>query len=338
METIAKVVVVASLALGTGCAHIPDVSVGYYLSRAKPSFKVTRTVACDSDKNIIAGAVVVPTVTHHADHGKPVSVVLTPLRGPLSDNDVKFDFYDDGRLKGVNTTTTGQAEGVLKTALTVASSMVAIARTRAFDPKAACDYIEKTNPTQKLLTLTYEGEVDPELKKARYDLGPDLASKVYADNLEKLIGQVCAEVLDTQAMAKPVIPQKKEKGVALRVRQPALVRMRINAGGPGQCSQPVWEGTVPVGQSGTEYDIPVPRAAWFGKQTFAAGFHESGAISNVQYVSTTGAGQVLNVVSQGLTEIQNEAAKKAAALNAEAALIAAQQRLVKCKADPANCS
>jgi hypothetical protein len=345
MESITgRIAVVIALALGTGCAHIPDVSVNYYLAKTKPSFKVTRTVACDSDNNVIAGAVVVPTVTHHADTNSPVSVVITPLRGPLSDNDVKFDFYDDGRLKGVNVTTTGQAEGVLKTTLTVAATLGTFASTRA-DLKEICEYIAKTSPTAKSLTLTYEGEVDPEKmegdppkKKVLFELAPDLASRTYADKLRPVIGSACAQVLETTPMAGPVVPQKAEPGIRLKARQPALLHIQVKAGGQGGCSRVAWDGSVPVAQLGVPYEIPIPPAAWFGKQTFAATFQESGAMSLVQYTSTTGAGQLMNVVNQAVTEAQNEATRKAAALNAEAALIAAQQRVVRCKADPEKCT
>jgi len=338
MKITTRIAVVGSLALCAGCAHIPDISVNYYLAKTRPSFKVTRTVACDSDDNVVASAVVVSTVTHHADTNSPVRIVVKPLRGPLSDNDVKFDFYPDGRLKGVNVTTTGQAEGVLKTALSVAATLGTFVSSRA-DFKALCEYIAKTSPTAKTLTLTYEGEVDPKAvegdppqRKVHFDLAPDLASTVYADKLRPAIGSVCAEVLETTPVAGPVAPQSEEPGIRLKARQPALLHIQVKAGGKGGCSRLAWDGWVPIAQLGTPYEIPIPPAPWFGKQTFAATFEESGAMSLVQYVSTSGAGQLMNVINQAVTDAQNEATRKAAAMNAEADLIKAQQRLVKCKA------
>ena len=84
--------------------------------------------------------------------------------------------------------------------------------------------------------------------------------------------------------------------------------------------------------------FPIPAAAAFGKEVFAVTFADSGALSSVQYVSNTGTGQVLNVANAGLTAFKPETtAQKAAAVQAEADLIAQQQRLVQCLADPSSC-
>ena len=58
----------------------------------------------------------------------------------------------------------------------------------------------------------------------------------------------------------------------------------------------------------------------------------------MQFVSNTGTGQALNVAGAGLTALEGDTtAQKAAQVKAEGDLIAAQQRLVACKADPASC-
>ena len=67
-------------------------------------------------------------------------------------------------------------------------------------------------------------------------------------------------------------------------------------------------------------------------------FAESGALTSVQYATNTGAGQALNVAASALTALQGETtAQKVAAVKAEADLIAQQQRLVQCLADPPSC-
>jgi hypothetical protein len=92
-----------------------------------------------------------------------------------------------------------------------------------------------------------------------------------------------------------------------------------------------------VAQMGRCYEVPIPRAAVFGKQQLGASFHESGAMTMVQYVSSPGAGQVLNVLNSALGLSKEIADKQAAELGAEANLIAAQQRLMRCKTDPSKC-
>lgn len=329
----------AVLLLGcVGCAHMPDVTVGYYLARTKATFKVIRTVACDANNNIIVANAVTPAVTHFADRDQRHQVSLAPLKGFLSNSDVKFEFYDDGRLKGVNATTTGQGEAILKTALTIASTLGAFSGSRAASTSTECALINKVSPG-KPLSLTYEGDVEMDRQGLSQAIPPDTASAVYASQLRSAISGVCAKVMGIEQATAPVGYEGKRNEVLLTVRQPGLVRIRVAATDDKECMKDtIWDGKVLAGQSGTAYSMPIPAAAVFGKQTFAVTVHESGALTMMQYASDTGTGQVLNVIGSALTEIQGEAGRKAAALRAEADLIAAQQRLVKCRADPTTCS
>src|SRR5215475_11114582 len=156
--------VAAAIVLLGACAHLPDVAVGYYLAQSKVSFKVVRTVACDkSDRPIVATAVT-PEVAHSADRSRPATINLSGLQGPFSDSDLKFDFYDDGRLKDVNASSTGQGEEILKTVVSIAAAgFVGFdARGRALAPPtypAECAIIRNA-AADRALTLTYQGEVD----------------------------------------------------------------------------------------------------------------------------------------------------------------------------------
>jgi hypothetical protein len=95
---------------------------------------------------------------------------------------------------------------------------------------------------------------------------------------------------------------------------------------------------VPVAQLGKDYQLPVPRAAAFGKQTFGAAFAESGALTSVQYVSNSGAAGALGSANSLATIAQGETTSaKVAEVKAEADLIAQQQRLLQCQADPKSC-
>jgi hypothetical protein len=74
----------------------------YYLSAARVTFKVTRTIACDTVlSKVISTGDATPTVQHYADR----------------------KVNEDGRLKGINESTTGQGESILKTALSIASAI-----------------------------------------------------------------------------------------------------------------------------------------------------------------------------------------------------------------------
>ena len=91
-------------------------------------------------------------------------------------------------------------------------------------------------------------------------------------------------------------------------------------------------------QLGTAYVLPIPTPVLFGKELTAVSFAESGALTSVQFTSNTGVGQALNVVNAGEQALKPESIQqKAADLKAEADVIAQQQRLVGCLADPKNC-
>ncbi|MXO58557.1 hypothetical protein GRI89_03245 [Altererythrobacter salegens] len=327
----------AGLILG-GCAHTPDVTVGYYLPKSDVSFKVIRTVACDKDSNPIVATAVTPTVKHTADMSSRKTVALSGLRGALSDTDVKFEFFEDGRLSGLNANSTGQGEAILKTVMTIASTVLGTDAGTGKYPKE-CGEINSVGGG-KPLTLTYEGSVD--LTKSSTDaqvLGPDPTSAYYATKFHEIVGNVCAFVTGSESPQAPAEFQSRSGNVLLDLRQPGTVSIKLSAGPADDCKgNEIWNSQVTVAQFGTPYQLPIPAAAVFGKQQFAISIAESGALKSVQYVSNTGAGQVLNLGNETLAALQGDTTvQKLAEVRAEADLIAQQQRLVGCLADPTTC-
>jgi len=326
----------AILLLGSvGCAHMPDATVRYYLAKSNVSFKVLRSLACDPAGGIVVLDTVSSTVSHEADTSKAIEVRLDKLSGAFTDSDIKFEFYEDRRLKSINATTTGQGEEILKTAISIAAAAAGI-RTKSIAALSDCDYISEFGGDSDTLTLTYEGGVDLE-KVGLHCFSPDKTSLAHAIRFQPRVGDICAVVTGTEQLPPPVAKGSQGNDVLLTARQPALVKIRVLGGPMG--NQVLSEGPVAVARSGIgDYDLPIPSAAVFGKRVFAATFDPSGTLTMVQYAGSAGTGQALNVVNSALTEIRSAAEKKAAALNAEASLIAAQQRLAKCRADPASCS
>ena len=326
-----------------GCAHTPPVDVTYFLAQSEASFKVIRTVACDDGDNAIVATTVTPTVRHSADRKTGAQTLsLAALKGAFSDTDVKFDFYEDGRLKGVNASSTGQGESIFKSAISLLTAAAAGELPRDNLP-GECAKIKKWGGG-KPLTLTYEGGIDlakDPLKTAQL-LSPEAGSVYYANELKQALGDVCAAVTSrgaTSTSAPAQYAPSKEGEPLLTLRQPGHATVSITAGPPGLCqADPLWSGEVLVGQFGQSYVLPLPRPAAFGKQVFSVAVAESGAITSLQYASNTGAGQVLNLAGSAWTAAQGTTdAQEAAALKAEADVIAAQQRLVQCKANPETC-
>lgn len=311
----------------------------YYLPQTKATFKIIRTVACDATNVPIVSTAVTPTITHTADFALGHSLDLAKLKGQFSDTDLKFDFYEDGRLKGINASTTGQGETILKTVVSVVTAVLAFDGGSRLFPKE-CAEIRKASDG-KPLTLTYQGEVNlTDVGGVGQSIVPDTTSGYYAQELVSVIDDVCAIALSSQAGRAPVAPQLSAGAPRIVARQPGSVLVRVVAGPPtAACGgKQVWIDLVPTAQFGTDYDLPVPTPALFGTLAFTAGFAESGALTSLQYTTAAGAGQALNVLNTALVATQGKTAEqKAADIKAEADLIAQQQRLVQCLADPKSC-
>ena len=170
---------------------------------------------------------------------------------------------------------------------------------------------------------------------------PEHISKLIIDNynFRPAVGNVCATVLEQKAPAPRTSYETKEGDILLSLREPGLAKVKVTAGGNNTCTNnTIWEEYLTVAQFGTPYDLPLPPAVIFGKRALGASFSESGALKTVQFTSETGAGQALNVLSAAQTATAGKTtAEKAAAIQAEADLIAQQQRLLQCLADPKNC-
>lgn len=322
-----------------GCGTIPDAEVTYYKAKSKVTFKVTRSVICDSKGYPLVANTAMPTVTHAADMASPQKFGLAALRGTFTDSDIKFELFEDGRLKTVNASVTGQGEAALKAATTLASTLAAFG---AKPPKVSpfqgdCDFIKDVGGG-KPISLSYEGEVDP-TKSGVQMIGPDTASKPYADRLKGTLEGLCVLVGDKAVPVVPVKYDAKRGDLLIRARQPAWVKMTMGTSGPGGlCTSSLWDGSLLIAQMGMNYDLPVPKPTLFGKLTFGAGFAESGAISSIQYTSNSGAAGVLGASNSLVTIAQGETtAAKAAEIKAEADLIAQQQRLLQCLVDPKSC-
>jgi hypothetical protein len=203
-----------------GCAHLPDVKVGYYLPRTSAAVKVQRTIGCDAKDNLVVVDTVTVTTTHAADSTKFVAMDTSRLRGWLTESDLRFEYYDDGRLKAVNATTTGKGEDILKAALSVASSAAAASMTRS-EPtrKERCEYIAKSGDGKTLL-LNYEAPLTLEMGFQK--IPPDARSSEYLKHLGAGLGEVCAD-LGPPALDVPVVRKPDPDDVVLTLQQPALV-------------------------------------------------------------------------------------------------------------------
>lgn len=330
----ARAAVIVVIPLSAACAHTPKVTLGYYLPRSEIHLKVDRVLACSKANRVVEVVAVTPTTRFVADRSKWRPISIADVDGSFADADLKFEFYEDGRLKAVNATTTGKGEDVLKSAISL-MGMVAFDETRGTDP-ASCKTIRNLSGQAKALTLTYEGYIEI-VGDGTVPIEPIVSSAAAHKELAASMGGVCAAIKTRMQANAPEISQRGE-GARLMLVQPGAATITVTSGGKNSCVESThWMGEVLAPQFGKEYALPIPKAAMFGKQVFEVSVGESGTLSSVKYGKETGANQALTVLNTALPELQKTTAEQTAEANEEADKIKALERLAKCRADPASC-
>jgi hypothetical protein len=116
-----------------GCADMPkSETFRYALPKAVTQVTITQTLGCTSDPSkapeILSSVSVVPVTTYTADneHGI-VSVKFEDFDQNLSAPDVDVSLTNDGRLKSINTTMTGEGTTITQAAITLATLAAAAA-------------------------------------------------------------------------------------------------------------------------------------------------------------------------------------------------------------------
>jgi len=135
----------------------------------------------------------------------------------------------------------------------------------------------------------------------------------------------------------PATHVQREGDVLVTLRQPAAVLFSVKACNSKIDGRPLWMGRIPVSQWGTNYGLPIPAAAVFGKQVFGVSIAESGALQSVTYNRSAGAGQAANVLTSAEGADTAAYQNRAAEARAEADMLAQQQRLAACRARPTDC-
>ncbi|VXB63174.1 hypothetical protein [Massilia sp. 9I] len=324
----------AVLVVLSGCSQTPIAKISYYPAKSSLSARLVRTLGCDKNNLPIVATTPTVTTTFSADTSKLLSLDLKELDGTIANSDIKLEFYADRRLKSVNATTTGQGEPIIKSAV---SLLAAAALEQSYDASVVekCQEFKK-HFGEQTLTLIYIAE-QPFDNFDDVRFAADTQSARYANQFKKLVGDACFRVKAATASA-PVTAGSGGRVAMLGARQPAMVPAAVSIGPVGACEvSTIWSGYVPVGQKGADYMIPIPSAAVFGKQVFAAAFDEAGALTSVQYGKESGAGAAINAAQSTFDALHTTDTEKTAQLKAEADVIAAQQRLVKCKTTPMSC-
>ena len=116
----------ALLLLLGGCASMPDVTEHYYFPAMDITYTVTQLLTCNVDKSKIYTRVVVTrAVKPVADVKAQYSFSFKQIDQTLSDTSLAFSIAPDGRLLGINGSSTGQGAAVVKSVVALGLAIAA---------------------------------------------------------------------------------------------------------------------------------------------------------------------------------------------------------------------
>lgn len=355
--------------LVAGCASTPDIVAGHYLPKGSVSLKAVRTVGCSGEgekQRLHVATAVTATPTYSRDADQWDQIELASLSSRTANSNLTLSYTEDGRLKGVNSTSAGVGQEILQSGVKLAGILLNVAGLKSAegDPAAACRLISEYAPKEKIVTLTYglsENFLD-DGKNPRVPAAPlPFSANTIPTKMEQIDGALpvlCAimsqgeaplpvsQLRDTAANEKP-----QDNSARLTLRQPAPVMINVvqfEGAGPRDCAsasgkssewRSIWDGAVQVPQLGKFYELPIPIAALFGENSFQLALSESGAITSIGYGLKSGIPAALGGAIALADPLQpSTAAERAAETKSEADLIFQQQRLIKCQQDPLKCS
>lgn len=347
----------------SGCASIPDVSLRYYPTDWRASVTVTQTLGCidKGTRPLALHTVSVVPLYFSRDTQELFEVRVAELDRWFADAEMSVSFTDDGRLKSVNQSATGQGEAIAKATVTLLSSgglgaavtkqgpspMLSLKKADADDSLpgadvAACRRIAEWGGGDPI-TLTYKAgfgvaEVAPPdgaaAPRPPIPFKPTPGSAALHKALEGLLPALTLHAgtmtpVPSGAWHAPgALPSNT---VALKLQRMVNVGLKVQADG-----QAIGSGGLLVPTT-TVYELPMPKAALFGKQGFSLALADSGAVLGIGYGKTSGAAGAGNALA-GLASAETTAyTTQAAALKAEADYIAQQQRLMRCQMNPKDC-
>lgn len=329
-----SIVTISAASLLAGCATTPEVTLSYRYPTWTVVATITQTLGCtsgDKSKLIVLNSPSVTTI-YSSDYATPAATLnIHDLKGSFADAEISMSFTDDGRLKAVNQSSNGQGENILKAAISLGSlAQLLMLVPEEEDVTKACKVIDKWGGG-KPITLTYKAKAQPGAQEADFEVPPE-SNGLYDEIKGALKGFTLKVGNITNIEGGPTYSKPASNDfVMLKLRMVGHADVAIlrdkDLIGSTQIVVP--------NVSAPSYELPIPKAALFGKQTFALALSDAGAVSSISYGSTSGAAGTLNVL--GAVANVGTPAYEAANLKAQADVIAQQQRLVLCQTKPDQC-
>jgi hypothetical protein len=325
-------------AMAAGCASTPDVTVNYYGVKWNAVATVTQMVACARNNTRLVALPAVSVATNYSsDTARPLRIAIKQLDGVFSDADFAMTLTDDGRLKTINQTSTGQGEAIVKSAVGLLAALPAIKTLLQDETELKeCRDIDKWTGGKGPATLVYKATIDAAklgpLPVTTINVDPAPESKQLHDLLAKRLPAITMDIGKPSGVsARASYPGNSSGVVLLELQKTAFLDLTVR-----QDNMTIGANRILVPTADT-YQVPIPKAAFFGKQGFSLALSDAGAVTSIGYVKTSGSAGALNALASIAGIETSTATAKAAELKAQADVIAQQQRLIVCETKPLDC-
>ena len=313
----------------SACASTPDVTYSYYPARSITAVTVTQTISCTDDKQKpILSYTPQVTTTYAADYsaaGAPYTLPIRSLDHTFSDTDAGVTLTDDGRLKGINSTSTGQGETILKSALSLAATLglgggnpAGLVKGKKKPPpppkpSSLCKAIAKWGNKDGVVTLVYTKLLQLEnIPGGAYVVmddtsnNPTAYTELKAADLNAALPQLAAQILPETEITPAAFRTPPVSSTAdytqLTLRDTANIKLLVEtvSNAPNVPAAVISPNSITI-PGPHLYSVPIPTAAFFGADKFSLTLSDAGAITAIDYGKTNGTASALNVATAAAT-------------------------------------
>jgi len=215
----------------------------------------------------------------------------------------------------------------------------------ALDPATLCPKLAKFGDKDGIATLTYVAPLVLKRTAEPIEIMPDSNSVELFDKLfgaDSGVGFAARIDVDASNDNSAQIGTGGTTAALCMLQLNKVGLASITISGPSatfQSREPIFVAAdipVPLAE---HYPLPIPASPFFGTSGFALALSPAGAITKLQYSKKGGATDLADSAG-GIAKAAEpaSAANQAAEVKGQADLIVQQQRLIKCKQDPVQCT
>lgn len=332
-----------SIVAMSGCASMPEATIKYYLPKIKADITVNQTVRCIDTSNPIVETSVDFKPVYSANFEKVKAINLSELDTFYTSGSAEITLSKDGIIESFNNISTGGVSDTVTTFVSIVGALVALESTPIDrGVQAACKEINrvageksgKPLPLSVVLKSNVTFLENQEIKTTPFRITQYPQS--FYETIVPALGKLEYRIDTPEPNSIPV--ETTYNGLrAITLVEPSMVPVKVIQTSFVSNESTEYSAIIPVPQWGAEYNIPIPKPPMFGTNTLNLSLHKSGKIKTIKYGATNGAKELGTAFNALYDEIVETDAEKAAALKAEADVIAQQQRLLNCKTNPEEC-